>query len=125
MKMLLYIGIGSFLGGVARYGLTRFVAAGVVTELPFGTFVVNVVGCFLLGLLYQLFSSVFSPSDGMRLLLTVGFCGGFTTFSTFVAEDFAMLSAARFFVAAAYAVVSVVVGLVAMWLGVRCVEMFS
>ena len=125
MKMLLYVGIGSFLGGVARYGLTRFVAEGVVSELPFGTFVVNIVGCFLLGLLYQLFSAVFSPSEGIRLLLTVGFCGGFTTFSTFVAEDLTMLSSARFFIAAIYAVLSVLIGLAAMWLGMRCAGLFS
>lgn len=139
MKTLLFIGIGSFMGGIARYcrprspifvragvrGLTRFVTAGCGSELPWGTFAVNILGCFLLGVLYQLFSGAVNLPPALRLLLTVGFCGGFTTFSTFVAEDFAMLSAARYFAAASYTALSVLAGLGAMWVGSRLALLFQ
>ncbi len=125
MKILLFIGAGSFLGGIARYTLTRFVAAGIESELPCGTFTVNVLGCLFLGILYQFFSTYTTVPNEVKLFLTVGFCGGFTTFSTFIGEDFAMLSAARYFLTAAYAAMSVVVGLLAFWLGARLISLFQ
>lgn len=87
-KTLLCVGAGSFVGGIARYGLTRWVSAGSFTHLPLGTMVVNVAGCLFIGLLYGWFERADVLSPEWRLFLTVGFCGGFTTFSTFVHENY-------------------------------------
>ena len=87
-KTLLCVGAGSFVGGMARYGLTRWVSAGNFTHLPLGTMVVNVAGCLFIGLLYGWFERADVLSPEWRLFLTVGFCGGFTTFSTFVHENY-------------------------------------
>lgn len=77
-KTLLCVGAGSFVGGIARYGLTRWVSAGSFTHLPLGTMIVNVAGCLFIGLLYGWFERADVLSPEWRLFLTVGFCGGFT-----------------------------------------------
>lgn len=79
-KTLLCVGAGSFVGGMARYGLTRWVSAGNFTHLPLGTMVVNVAGCLFIGLLYGWFERADVLSPEWRLFLTVGFCGGFHLF---------------------------------------------
>lgn len=79
--------IGSGLGGVCRFLCSRWIQSLAPQALfPWGTFAVNVAGCFVIGLLYGIFDrySVLNPE--MRLLLIVGFCGGFTTFSTFITK---------------------------------------
>ncbi|MCM1022174.1 MAG: fluoride efflux transporter CrcB [Muribaculum sp.] len=119
IKTLIYIGLGSFAGGIARYCMTRFVSGAFEYNLPLGTLAVNIAGCFLLGLLTQLLTSWQTVSPELKLMLTVGFCGGFTTFSTFVAEWYAMLSATRYMIGVGYAALSLVLGLMALWLGTR------
>ena len=96
LKTLLFIGAGSFVGGVARYLLSRAVQSGVSSPFPWGTMAVNVAGCLLIGILYGLFERNHIGSDALRMFLTVGFCGGFTTFSTFVHENYALLGAGHF-----------------------------
>ncbi len=88
---LLYIGLGGAVGSMARYLLSGSVYALVGRSLPFGTLAVNVLGSFALGLLMELGlrSTVLPP--GLKLALTVGFMGGFTTFSTFSYETFRLL----------------------------------
>ena len=82
IKMMLIAGAGGFLGTCGRFLVQRF-CAGMSGGFPLGTFTVNVAGCFLIGLFYGLLDRVdlFGPGD--RLLFITGFCGGFTTFSTF------------------------------------------
>ena len=95
-KTLLCVGAGSFVGGIARYGLTRWVSAGSFTHLPLGTMIVNVAGCLFIGLLYGWFERADVLSPEWRLFLTVGFCGGFTTFSTFVHENYILFLSDKF-----------------------------
>lgn len=109
-KTLLCVGAGSFVGGMARYGLTRWVSAGNFTHLPLGTMVVNVAGCLFIGLLYGWFERADVLSPEWRLFLTVGFCGGFTTFSTFVHENYILFLSDKFWSFAAYAVLSFALG---------------
>ncbi len=86
LKILLFIGCGSFIGGVLRYSLSRAIQAWAQSPLPWGTLLVNILGCTLLGALSALLTERVTLSEAWRLGLTVGLCGGFTTFSTFSHE---------------------------------------
>lgn len=113
IKVLLAIGSGSFLGGVSRYLLSRAVQNSVASTFPFGTLWVNIFGCFLIGLLYGLSDRGNLSNNELRLFLTVGFCGGFTTFSTFSNENLALLRDGSFLHFTVYAGLSVFLGLAA------------
>lgn len=115
----LLVGIGSFVGGNARYILSRWVGAMIDGRFPLGTFLVNVSGSFLLGLIGALLAQRTIPNaEAVRLALGVGFCGGFTTFSTFELETNALLEDGVWLTAVLNVVLSVFVGLVALRLGV-------
>lgn len=124
VKTLLFIGAGSFLGGVSRYALTRLVQDHILHVFPYGTLVVNIVGCFLIGLFYGLFDRGHVLDPDIRMFLTVGFCGGFTTFSTFANENFSMLQGGNFLGMGAYAVLSFALGLTMVYLGQLTVKLF-
>lgn len=96
MKMLLMVGLGSFAGGVLRFLLTRFVQINSMSSFPWGTTAVNLLGCLVLGVLYGLFSRGLLLHTETRLFLTVGLCGGFTTFSTLMNESFLLLKEGNF-----------------------------
>lgn len=117
LRTVIIIGAGSFLGGIARFLLTRFVQSNVTSAFPWGTFAVNVAGCLLIGILYGLFERGNLMDQQLRLFLTIGFCGGFTTFSTFVNENFLMLSEQNYLQFSAYALLSLALGLAAVYLG--------
>ena len=117
IKILTFIGLGSFLGGVARYGVGRLVSWLSGAPTLWGTFAVNVVGCFLIGLLYGLFDRYDGVAEHWRMFLTVGFCGGFTTFSTFAHESYSRLTEGRFIEMLVYATLSFAVGLLMVHLG--------
>ena len=124
VKTLLFIGAGSFLGGVSRYVLTRLVQDHILHVFPYGTLVVNIVGCFLIGLFYGLFDRGHVLDPDIRMFLTVGFCGGFTTFSTFANENLSMLQGGNFLGVGAYAVLSFALGLAMVYLGQLAVKLF-
>jgi len=113
LKILLVIGSGSFLGGIARFLLSRGIQNSVISSFPFGTFWVNIIGCFLIGLLYGLSDKGNLSNNELRMFLTVGFCGGFTTFSTFSSENMALLRDGSFLYFSLYAGLSVFLGLLA------------
>ncbi|MFN3596877.1 MAG: fluoride efflux transporter CrcB [Rubricoccaceae bacterium] len=114
MRTLLLVSLGGALGTAARYGVGLAMLRLFGPGLPWGTWAVNAVGCFLIGAALPAFAE---PEAGRRLLLVVGFLGGFTTFSTFSADTYTLLVAGRTGWAVANAVGSVVVGLGAVWLG--------
>ncbi len=113
LKILLVIGSGSFLGGIARFLLSRGIQNSVISSFPFGTFWVNIIGCFLIGLIYGLSDKGNLTNNELRMFLTVGFCGGFTTFSTFSSENMALLRDGSFLYFSLYAGLSVFLGLLA------------
>ena len=88
LKTLFVIGMGSFAGGALRYLASRVIQNTFTCSIPLGTLFVNIMGCFIIGLLYGLFEKGQIMNTSLRLFLTVGFCGGFTTFSTFMNESF-------------------------------------
>lgn len=89
--MLWYVAIGGALGSVARVSLGGMVQRSTGTAFPSGTLVVNVAGCLLIGFLMRYFTEAAVASPSVRALVTAGFCGGFTTFSTFSYETIALL----------------------------------
>jgi CrcB protein len=115
----LLVGAGGFLGANARFLLARWIGEGVATRFPLGTFVINVTGSFLLGVLGTAVAQKLVPgADHLRLALGVGFLGAYTTFSTFEYETHALLEDGLSAAALANVALSVVVGLVAVRLGV-------
>jgi len=117
LKILLIIGTGSFLGGVSRFLTSRYIQNNFISAFPYGTFVVNILGCFLIGLIYGLSEKGNIISAEWRMFLTVGFCGGFTTFSTFANENISLLRDGDYFYFALYTGLSVFLGLMAVYFG--------
>jgi CrcB protein len=116
-RNVLIVAIGSMLGGVARYLCALGVARIMLAAYPYGTFAVNVVGCLAIGLVYG-FAERFSWfSSDLRLFLATGFCGGFTTFSSFAYENIELLQDKDYFTFAAYSGLSFVLGLGAAFVG--------
>jgi CrcB protein len=114
----LLVGAGGFLGANARYLLARWVGILVEARFPLGTFLINVGGSFLLGLLGSLIVQKALPNaDALRLALGVGFLGAFTTFSTFEFETNALFEDALWLTALANVFLSLFLGLVAVRLG--------
>lgn len=119
MKEILYIFIGGGIGSVLRYLGQLAVnehTSGLAFPFAWGTFMVNAIGCLLIGLFYSL-SERLHVSMEMRLFLTTGICGGFTTFSTFSNDGLNMLKAGCYEMFFLYALASVGLGLLAVMLG--------
>ena len=118
----LLVGLGSALGGMARYGCSLFLARWLGETFPWGTLFVNVTGSFIIGLYFTLTSSggrlLVSPD--WRIFVTVGICGGYTTFSSFSLQTLALLRDGEWLPAGLNAVGSLVLCLVAVWLGMVC-----
>ena len=116
LKTILAVGSGSFLGGAGRY-LVSLAMKDISKGFPWATVAVNLLGCFLIGLLWGVFGKNGTDGSNWALFLTVGFCGGFTTFSTFSKEAIIMLQTGHVWGFAAYVSMSVVVGVALVALG--------
>lgn len=119
IRNLLLVGLGGGIGSMIRYLCQRwFGMMPGLQGIPLGTFVVNIAGCLIIGILFGLF--IRQPMNESRyLLLITGFCGGFTTFSSFTLEGNEMLKNERFGLFFLYMGASVILGLAATWLGIR------
>ena len=119
-REILIVGVGSFGGGALRYilsvGLSKL---GRLWAFPIGIMVINILGCFLIGVLYGYFKSKATTDPVLPLLLMTGILGGFTTFSTFSFETIQLLQQNEWLKAALYVVGSVGVGVAACYLGMR------
>ena len=118
VRSLLLVGTGGAFGSMLRYGLSLLMAKFEI-HTTWATFVVNALGCLVMGLLIALFARSFNHE--LRLLLVVGFCGGFTTFSTFSADTFSLLAKGDYLLAGLYVFGSVFVGFLAFVLGSKII----
>jgi len=117
MRILLIIGTGGFIGSVGRYLLSSWMQRVFETTFPIGTLAVNILGSFIIGIIYALSEKGGILSPEWRMFLAVGICGGFTTFSSFAFENFNMLSLQQYLFNALYIGSSLVFGLIAVYLG--------
>lgn len=117
MANIFIIGIGGFLGAISRYGVALWIGQRWGRGFPLGTFVINVSGSFLIGLLMSLLTERFMVNPQWRLMLIVGFLGAYTTFSTFEYETGTLLKDGEWLIAMLNVVLSVIVGFFALKLG--------
>jgi CrcB protein len=117
MANVLIIGIGGFVGAISRYWIALWIGQRWGRNFPLGTFVINVTGSFLIGLLMTLMAERFTENPQWRLLLVVGFLGAYTTFSTFEYETGALMKDGEWLYSVLNVIGSVIVGFVALKLG--------
>ena len=123
MKILL-IGLAGLVGTLLRYWLSGVVARRYGETFPTGTLLVNVVGCFLAGLLFYLMQERFLVNQTLRTIIMIGFLGGFTTFSSYGLQTFTLLRDGEFAYAGLNMVVSNAVGLLMVWAGYTVAKVF-
>jgi len=112
------VGIGGFLGAIARFWLGGYVGDRMGSRFPWGTFIINCSGSFVVGFIITLLAERTHWSPNWRYLIPVGFVGAYTTFSTFEYETLRAMQDGNFVIAALNIVLSVVLGFVAVWMGV-------
>jgi fluoride exporter len=112
------VGIGGFVGAIARFWLGSYIGGKMGTRFPYGTFVINISGSFLIGLILTLLAEKTHGSPNWRYLIPIGFIGAYTTFSTFEFETLRGVQDGQFLIPALNVTLSVVVGFVAVWAGV-------
>ena len=116
IKDFILVGIGSGIGGICRY-LMSVIIGHAHNGFPWGTFTANIAGCLFIGILWGVTNRYPNMSQAFTLMLMVGFCGGFTTFSTFSKEGLAMLQSNNYMLFTLYTLGSMVLGIIAVGLG--------
>ena len=119
MIKILFIGIGGFIGAVMRYWISGITYDKFGISFPYGTFAVNIIGAFILGLLITLSETRFILHPNLKIALTVGILGAFTTFSTFCYETVALMQTGDFYKAFLNIFLSLLVGIIAVLLGIK------
>ncbi|MDH6342463.1 CrcB protein [Parabacteroides sp. PFB2-12] len=117
IKQLLWVGLGGGIGSIFRYLTSVWVLKRYAADFPLATFVVNMVGCLLIGLIVGLSFRAQWIDQHMKLFLVTGFCGGYTTFSTFSLENWGLLEAGNYTSLFLNIVGSVLLGILAVWIG--------
>jgi len=117
MTKYLMVALGGALGSLARFGLDGYISHRMSTRFPYGTFVVNVTGSFLIGLIVTLLAERTQWSPNWRYLIPIGFIGAYTTFSTFEYETFRNVQDGQMLVAFLNVMLSVIAGFLAVWGG--------
>jgi CrcB protein len=112
------VGLGGFVGSIARFWLGSYITYRMGARFPYGTFVINISGSFLIGLIVTLLAERAHWSPNLLYLIPIGFIGAYTTFSTFELEAFRSVRTGDLLLAFSYVILSVAVGFIAVWIGV-------
>ncbi len=118
MQKYLMIALGGSLGSLTRYWVGTVIASRLGTKFPYGTFVINITACVIIGFSLAFLGKRTELSPAWRFLVPVGFVGAYSTFSTFEWETFSNLQLGSFLIAGLYVALSILLGLVAVWCGV-------
>ncbi len=124
IQNILLVGLGGFIGSVARYFLLKYNTAWSIASLPIGTLIVNIIGCLIVGIVFGISVKYNIFSNEIRLFLVVGICGGFTTFSTFALENFLLFENGHLLSIFLYVSLSVTLCIGAVFLGYAATNWF-
>jgi CrcB protein len=125
LQKYFFIALGGSLGSLARYWVGSTVAGRMGTRFPFGTFVINITACIIIGFSLAFLAKRTELNPAWRFLVPVGFIGAYSTFSTFEWETYSNLQAGAFLIAGLYVVLSLLLGLVGVWFGVLIARAIS
>ncbi len=118
MNIWLAIFIGGGLGSLSRFGVTKLVLSQWAGKFPMGTLAANILSCIVMGLVMGMFAHKITSPE-LRALILVGFCGGFSTFSTFSLETFQLMETGHYYVALANVLISIFTCVLVLWLLIR------
>jgi CrcB protein len=125
LQKYFFIALGGSLGSIARYWVGSTVADRMGTRFPYGTFVINITACIIIGFSLSFLAERTELNPAWRFLVPVGFIGAYSTFSTFEWETYSNLQTGAFLIAGLYVVLSVVLGLAGVWCGVLIARAIS
>ena len=117
VKQVILVALGGGLGSAFRFLTSLLTAKYYSNAFPLATFIANILGCFLIGLLIGILGQNIQANQHLKLLLITGFCGGYTTFSAFASENISLLQSNNYLTTIIYITLSVLAGLLAVWLG--------
>ncbi len=117
LKTMLIAGLGGFVGTCLRYLTGKLCHILMAGAFPLGTFIVNIVGSFIIGLLFGAAERTQSITPAVSALLITGFCGGFTTFSSFADDIYLLLQERHYTTFALYTILTIVLGVILVWIG--------
>ena len=124
MNKYLIVGIGGFIGAIARFWLGAYVGDRMGTRFPYSTFIINCTGSFLVGFIITVLAERTHWSPNWRYLIPIGFIGAYSTFSTYEWETLSIMRSGAFAIAALYAIGSLILGLAATWAGSALAQRF-
>jgi fluoride exporter len=124
MQKIILIGLAGLIGTLCRYWLSGLVARQYGETFPWGTLVVNIMGCFVAGSLYYLMEERFLVGPTLRAVILIGLLGGFTTFSSYGLQTFTLLRDGEFALAALNVTLSNLLGLLMLWAGYSLAKVF-
>ena len=116
-KTLFIVGLGGGIGSAFRYLTSVLSDKYIQNSFPWATFLVNVIGCLIIGILIGILAKQEAENTTVKWLFVTGFCGGFTTFSTFALENIKLFQSGNTFIALLYIALSVILGIFAVWSG--------
>jgi len=117
LQKYLYVALGGALGSLARFWIGSAIGGRMGTRFPYGTFVINISACIIIGFVLTLMGSRTGVNQAWRFLIAIGFVGAYSTFSTFEWEIFSTIKAGAFLTGSSYMVLSLVLGLAGVWGG--------